>query len=70
MAVSMVQLETKQQHGEKGKGGGSGSWSDNTSVGWDALDVASLDTQVKMEGRKMSEKEEMGGSTSSSLLTA
>ncbi|XP_046894782.1 opsin 9 [Hypomesus transpacificus] len=69
MAVSMVQLETKQQHGEKGKGGGSGSWSDNTSVGWDALDVASLDTQVKMEGRKMSEKEEMGGSTSSSLLT-
>uniref|UniRef100_A0A8C7S6W9 Opsin 9 n=1 Tax=Oncorhynchus mykiss TaxID=8022 RepID=A0A8C7S6W9_ONCMY len=45
------------------------------SVGWDALGVASLDTQVNMDGQSLSEagreteRELGGGSTSSSLLT-
>ncbi|XP_045568804.1 LOW QUALITY PROTEIN: melanopsin-B [Salmo salar] len=61
-AVPMVELGKKERAG------------DTISEGWDALGVASLDTQVNMDGQSLSEagretERELGGSTSSSLLT-
>ena len=61
--MPMVELGKKERAG------------DTISVGWDApLGVASLDTQVNMDGQSLSEagretERAGGGSTSSSLLT-
>ncbi|KAM6968305.1 opsin 9 [Aplochiton taeniatus] len=71
--LSMVDLGKKQGGSVKAKGGRE-SWTDNPSVGWQSLEVGSLDTQVKEEkaGKTGVEMEvgekELGGSTSSSML--
>ena len=56
--MPMVELGKKERAG------------DTISVGWDALGMASLDTQVNIDGQSLSEAgRELGGSTSSSLMT-